>query len=66
VWAGKFFFRQREFENLMIGRTLPLSERDMTNLMDKADLFFDKRLFPESYERSCMLSLIEDSLRLLT
>ncbi len=66
AWAGKFFFRQREFENLMIGRTLPLSERDMVNLMDKAELFFDRTLFPPSYERSCMLNLIEDSLRLLT
>ncbi len=66
AWAGKFFFRQREFENLIIGRSLPLSERDMVNLMDKAELFFDKTLFPPSYERSCMLNLIEDSLRLLT
>lgn len=66
AWAGKFFFRRREFENLMIGRSLPLSEKDMINLMDKAELFFDRNLFPPSYERSCLFNLIEDSLRLLT
>lgn len=66
AWAGKFFFRKREFENLMIGRTLPLSEKDIVTLLDKADLFFDKTLFPPSYERKCLFNLLEDSLRLLT
>lgn len=66
AWAGKFFFRKREFENLMIGRTLPLSEKDIMTLLDKADLFFDKTLFPPSYERKCLFNLLEDSLRLLT
>ncbi|HNQ97942.1 MAG: FAD binding domain-containing protein [Spirochaetales bacterium] len=66
AWAGKFFFRQREFENLIIGRSLPLSERDIINLMDKSSLFFDPGLFPPSYERSCFFNLLEDSLRLLT
>jgi len=66
AWAGKFFFRKREFENLIIGRTLPLSEKDMVNLMDKSELFFDQLLFPESYNRACFLNLLEDSLRLLT
>jgi CO/xanthine dehydrogenase FAD-binding subunit len=66
AWAGKFFFRKREFENLMIGRGLPLTEKDVQSLMDKADGFFDKNLFPPSYERQCLFNLLEDSLRLLT
>lgn len=66
AWAGKFFFRKREFENLIIGRTLPLSEKDMANLMDKSELFFDQLLFPESYNRACFLNLLESSLRMLT
>jgi len=66
AYAGKFFFRKREFENLMIGRTLPLSEKDMINLMDKAELFFEKDLFPPSYERKCLFNLLEESLRELT
>lgn len=66
AWAGKFFFRKREFENLIIGRTLPLSKKDMINLMDKSELFFDQILFPESYNRACFLNFLEDSLKLLT
>ena len=66
AWAGKFFFRKREFENLIIGRTLPLSDKDIVNLMDKSELFFDHLLFPESYNRACFLNFLEDSLRMLT
>jgi len=66
AWAGTYFFRKREFENLMIGRSLPLSEKDMTNLMDKAGLFFEKDLFPPSFERKCLFNLLEESLRMLT
>ena len=66
AYAGRFFFRKREFENLIIGRTLPLSEKDMINLMDKAELFFGKDLFPPSYERKCLFNLLEESLRELT
>ncbi len=66
AYAGKFFFRKREFENLIIGRTLPLSEKDIINLMDKAELFFGKDLFPPSYERKCLFNLLEESLGELT
>lgn len=66
AWAGHFFFRMREFENLMIGRTLPLSEKDIINLMDKSELFFDKTLFPPGFERKCLFNLLEESLRMLT
>ncbi len=66
AWAGMNFFRKREFENLMIGRSLPFSEKDIINLMDKAELFFEKELFPPSYERKCLFNLLEESLRMLT
>lgn len=66
AWAGKYFFRKREFENLVIGRSLPLSEKDIVNLMDKASLFFEKDLFPPSFERKCLFNLLEESLRMLT
>jgi CO/xanthine dehydrogenase FAD-binding subunit len=66
AYAGKFFFRMREFENLIIGRTLPLSEKDIINLLDKAELFFGKELFPPSYERRCFFNMLEESLGELT
>ena len=66
AYAGKFFFRMREFENLIIGRTLPLSEKDIINLLDKAELFFGKELFPPSYERRCFFNMLEDALGELT
>ncbi|HOC29556.1 MAG TPA: FAD binding domain-containing protein [Treponemataceae bacterium] len=65
AYAGKFFFRRREFENLMIGRSLPLSEKDIDYLMDKADAYFDKNLFPPSYERKCLFNMLEESLSML-
>jgi CO/xanthine dehydrogenase FAD-binding subunit len=66
AYAGKFFFRKREFENLMIGRSLPLSEKDIAVLLDKAELFFDKTTFPPSCERKCLFNLLEESLLMLT
>lgn len=66
AYAGKYFFRKREFENLMIGRSLPLSEKDIINLMDKAKLFFENTIFPPSYERKILFNLLEESLRMLT
>ncbi len=66
AYAGKYFFRKREFENLMIGRSLPFSEKDIINLMDKARLFFEISLFPPSYERKVIFNLLEESLRMLT
>lgn len=65
AYAGRFFFRKREFENLMIGRSLPFTEKDITTLMDKAQIFIDPALFPPSFERTCLMNLLEDSLRML-
>jgi CO/xanthine dehydrogenase FAD-binding subunit len=65
AYAGKNFFRSREFENLMIGRSLPFSDKDIINLMDKAELFFDRNLFPPAFERKRIFNLLEDSLSLL-
>lgn len=65
AYAGKFFFRRREFENLMIGRSLPLSEKDIAYLLEKADAYFDKNLFPPSYERKCLFNMLEESLSML-
>lgn len=65
AYAGKFFLRKREFENLVIGRSLPLSLKDIPILMEKADLFFDKIFLPPSYERTCVLNFMEEGLRML-
>lgn len=65
AYAGKFFLRKREFENLVIGRSLPLAQKDIPILMDKAELFFDKTFLPPSYERSCVFNFLEEGLNML-
>ncbi len=65
AYAGKFFFRKREFENLIIGRSLPLDAKDVSILLDKAEIFFSPALFPPSFERTCLFNLLEDALRML-
>jgi len=66
AYADERFFRRREYENLMIGRSLPLSEKDIVNLMDKAELFVGKDAFPPSFRRSRMMNLLRDALGELT
>lgn len=65
AFTGKFFFRKREFENLMIGRSLPFTQKDIAVIMEKANAHIDPEMFPPSYERSCLLALLEESLRTL-
>lgn len=66
AWGGTFFFRNREFENILIGRGLPIPERDIDNVCEKAEDFFPIDLFPPSYERACFFNLLRDSLTSLT
>ncbi len=66
AFAGKFFFRKKEFENLLIGRSLPLSMRDIMIVKEKAELFFEESYFPPSLERSCIFNLLEEGLKTLT
>lgn len=66
AWGGSFFFRNREFENILIGRGLPIPEREIDNVCEKAEDFFPIELFPPSYERACFFSLLRDSLSSLT
>ncbi|ULQ60096.1 FAD binding domain-containing protein [Brucepastera parasyntrophica] len=66
AWAGRKFFRNREFENLLIGRGLPLSEKEITNVLEKAEPFFSPSFFASPYEKKCLFNLLEVALRMLT
>lgn len=66
AWAGSYFFRNREFENILIGRTLPIQGKDIDYATEKAEAFFPADLFPPSYERSCFLNLLREALTTLT
>jgi len=66
AWGGSYFFRNREFENILIGRGLPIQAKEIDNVVEKAETFFPTDLFPPSYERSCFINLLRDSLQSLT
>ncbi len=66
AWAGSFFFRNREFENILIGRSLPIQAKDIDYVTEKAEAFFPAELFPPSYERSCFINLLREALSTLT
>lgn len=61
-YAGKFFFRNRELENFIIGKSLPITEKDSYTFLEKTDVLFDKNLFPISLERKCFFNQLEQSL----
>ncbi len=66
AWGGSYFFRNREFENILIGRSLPIPAKDRDSVTEKADDFFPTDLFPPSYERTCFFNLLRESLTSLT
>lgn len=66
AWGGSFFFRNREFENLLIGRTLPLQAKDLEAVEERVAEYLPDNLFPPSYERSCFFNMLRNSLRSLT
>jgi len=59
-------FRNREFENLLIGRTLPISEREIRYLMERAEAFIEPDIFDSTFRRLQILNLLEAGLKELT
>ncbi len=64
--TSREFFRNREFENLLIGRSLPMSTKEIRYILDKAESFLDPELFSSTFKRVQILNLLEDGLLNLT
>ncbi len=66
AWASDTFFRSREFENSMIGKALPLSEKEEVAIIGRAKEYVTAETIPDEYKRSCFFNFLENSLSLLT
>ena len=66
AWASETFFRNREFENSIIGKTLPFSEKETAAVIEKAKEYATDSAIPNPYKRSCFFNFLENSLGLLT
>ncbi len=66
AWASETFFRSREFENSIIGKTLPLSKKEADAIIVRAKEYVTAETIPDGYKRSCFFNFLENSLSLLT
>ncbi len=66
AWASESFFRNRDFENLVIGKTLPLSEKDISSIIDHVESFLPETLLPHSYNRKCFFNFLENAFKMLS
>ena len=66
AWANDIFFRNRDFENLVIGKTLPLSEKEITSIIGHAENFLPANLLNHSYNRQCFFNFLENALKMLS
>lgn len=62
MFAGKKLVRAKEFENLLLGRSLPLSEKDIKTIIAKSQTIFSKEYFGIPYHEKCFFNLLEDCL----
>lgn len=69
LFGGKQLIKSKEFENLLTGKGLPIERRGVSTLMKETERIFHEAfstLRIGSFQRSCYLNLIEESLYLLS
>ncbi|AIN93747.1 FAD binding domain-containing protein [Treponema putidum] len=65
-FASDKLVRNKEFDNLLLGRTLPISHGEVPLIMQKAKQFFTREEFSSDFHNSCFYNLLEDNLYKLT
>lgn len=58
--------REKEFDNLLLGKALPLAEKDIAVILEKAELIFPADTLGSAFHRACFFNLLEDTLYRLT
>ncbi len=71
AFAGQIAFRSRELENAIIGTRLPLTDKDVQNLLEKASKLYDEEIEKKSVENNMLvknqfINLLEQALEELT
>ena len=62
LFADKVLIRNKEFDNLLLGRALPISKEELKNIMTQAESTFSPDSFSSLFNRKCFFNLLEKSL----
>lgn len=62
LFADKHLIRAKEFDNLLLGRTIPISKEDIGYILTEANEIFVNEQFSNSFNKKCFFNLIEKSL----
>lgn len=62
LFADKSLIREKAFDNLLLGRTLPLPKEDIDYILSQAKTIFQEEKFSSSFNKQCFFNLLEKSL----
>ncbi len=62
LFAGKNLIKEKEFDNLLLGISLPINERDVMTIIQKARSIFKRDIFDSDYHYTVFFNLLEDNL----
>ena len=65
-FAADKLIREKEFDNLLLGKTLPIPEKEISVILEKAKQIFGFDKFKSAFHYSCFFNLLEDNLHNLT
>ena len=62
LFVDKCLVRAKEFDNIVVGRSLPISKEHIAEISDKAHALFPAELFSSVFNKKCFFNLIEKTL----
>ena len=65
LFADKCLVRAKEFDSLVVGRSLPISKEHIADILSKAHDIFPPTLFSSVFNKKCFFNLIEKTLYVL-
>ncbi len=66
LFSSEKLVREKEFDNLLLGRIVPLPRRDVSVIMEKSKRIFTADKFGSDFHYACFFNLLEDNLYNLT
>lgn len=59
LFADKSLIREKEFDNLLLGRTIPLKKEDIEYILAQGRSIFNKDKFSSAFNARCFFNLLE-------
>lgn len=57
-FSAKTFFRSKEFENALLGRTLPFSKKDILQIIEDCKHFFPDEVFIQNFHKQIFYNML--------